>query len=262
MTLPKISIITASFNSEKTISDTIESVLNQTYDNIEYLIIDGGSKDQTIAVIKKYESEFNGRLKWISESDKGIYDAWNKGVKLSIGDWIAFVGSDDILLNDAIANYVEVINNHPHLNFISSNALQVMNDLTPIRITGIPWSDLMLTRNCITHVGCLNHRNLFEEKGQFDINYRIAGDYDFLLRCFNIIKPFYLPVITVKIRQGGVSGRQIFAVAKEILKIKIANQSRPVTICYFDYWVMIGKYYFRVNVLNRVSILNLKKNNK
>ena len=102
MELPKITVITASYNSEKTIADTIESVLKQKYANIEYLIIDGKSSDNTISIIKQYKDLFEVRLKYISEKDAGIYDAWNKGVKMSTGSWISFVGSDDILLENTL----------------------------------------------------------------------------------------------------------------------------------------------------------------
>ncbi len=245
MIFPKISIITASFNSEKTISDTIESILNQNYNNIEYIIIDGGSSDKTISIIEKYEGLFGGRLTWISEHDEGIYDAWNKGLKLSTGEWISFVGSDDILMENAIAIYVDIINNNQDLNFISSNNLAVKENLDPIRIVGKPWSKKMRSHCTITHVGSLHHKSLFNQKGNFNTDYRIAGDYDFLLRCFDIIKPYYIPKITVKTRIDGISDRHILRVAQEVLKLKRSNKSRPAFICFIEYFSMISKYYLR-----------------
>ena len=89
----KISIITVCFNSEKTIEDTIKSVLKQSYKNYEYIIVDGKSTDNTLNIIKKYEGKFDGRLKYISEKDKGIYDAMNKGIKMSAGDIIGLINS-------------------------------------------------------------------------------------------------------------------------------------------------------------------------
>ena len=93
----KFSIITISFNSGKTIERTLCSVLNQTYYDYEYIIVDGGSKDETLDIIKRYEPMFEGRLKWKSEPDKGIYDAMNKGIMRSSGDIIGIVNSDDWL---------------------------------------------------------------------------------------------------------------------------------------------------------------------
>ena len=91
----KLSIITVTYNSEKTLRDTIESVLSQTYTDYEYIIVDGASKDNTINIVKEYEPKFEGRMRWISEPDKGIYDAMNKGIKMSTGDVVSIINSDD-----------------------------------------------------------------------------------------------------------------------------------------------------------------------
>lgn len=97
-----ISIITATYNSAETINDTIKSVLCQTNKDFEYIIVDGGSTDETIDIVKSYESEFSGRLKWVSEKDKGIYDAMNKGIKMASGDIIGILNSDDYYTSDDI----------------------------------------------------------------------------------------------------------------------------------------------------------------
>ena len=96
----KISILTATYNSEKTLRDTIESVLRQSYREFEYIIIDGGSKDCTLDVIKEYEPQFEGRLKYISEPDNGIYDAMNKGIRMATGDVVGILNSDDFYTSD------------------------------------------------------------------------------------------------------------------------------------------------------------------
>lgn len=252
MNFPKVSIITASFNSEKTISDTISSVLNQTYENIEYIIVDGNSADNTVSIIKKFEIFFNGRLKWISEKDKGVYDAWNKGLLLAAGDWISFVGSDDLLLEDAVENYVNTIRLNPKINFASSKIIEVKQDLTPIRVIGKPWSNKMRTYCCIAHVGSFHHRSLFNQKGNFNIIYRFSADYDLLLRCIEIIRPTYLNLVTAQMRQGGISNKYILPVAKEALRIKITNKSRNTFMCIMEYCIMILKYYLR-KILNFLS---------
>lgn len=261
MISPKISIVTASFNSEKTIADTLESVLNQVYKNIEYLIIDGGSTDKTIQIIKSFEDRFNGRLSWISEPDGGIYDAWNKALKLFTGDWISFVGSDDILLDNAISDYVSAMNTDSQLNFISSNVLLVKQNLEPIRLIGKPWSKKIRSYNCIAHVGCQHHKSLFAHTGTFNSDYRIVGDYDFLLRCEDIIRPHYMSITTAKVREAGISGRNILRVAKEVLKTKITNKSQPTFICYIRYMIMLLKYFIRKNVINRLSMFTVNVKN-
>lgn len=250
----KISIITSTYNAESTLEGCILSILSQTYLNIEYIIIDGDSTDGTLGIVKKYENEFNGRLKWISEKDNGIYDAWNKGIALSSGDWITFVGGDDILLADAMDNYIKEINENPGINFISSRVLLVKNNLMPIRVIGQPWSEKMRIFCCIAHVGSLHSRELFNMNGQFDTAFRISGDYDFLLRCLTFIKPYFTPVQTAKIREGGISGRQIFKVASETLKAKTNNNIRSTLMCYLDFVKMIVKYYVRVKILNKILV--------
>ena len=111
-TTPFFSIITASYNSEKTISDTITSVLNLDFNDFEYIIVDGNSKDKTVDIIKSFISKFEAKgitYKFISEKDKGIYDAWNKGIALSEGQWISFLGSDDSYLPSALQLYFNEI---------------------------------------------------------------------------------------------------------------------------------------------------------
>ena len=99
----KVSMITICYNAEKTIAKTIESVLSQDYENLEYIIVDGGSKDHTIDIIKSYENE---KIRWISEKDNGISDAFNKGIKMATGDFIGLINADDYLLPHAIANLI------------------------------------------------------------------------------------------------------------------------------------------------------------
>ena len=102
----KITVITATFNSGKTVRDTIESVLRQTYQEIEYLIIDGGSKDNTMDIVKEYEPRFNGKLRYISEPDKGIYDAMNKGIRMATGDVVGLLNSDDFYTSSDVLQQV------------------------------------------------------------------------------------------------------------------------------------------------------------
>lgn len=251
--LPKITVITASYNSEKTISDTIESVLNQKYPNIEYLIIDGSSSDNTISIIKQYENLFEGRLKYISEKDSGIYDAWNKGVKMAQGRWISFVGSDDILFENIFSDFIEFAKTNEDVNFISSKTLLVTEDLKPIRVTGTPWSNTMNSYCCIAHVGSLHHKTLFDKKGVFDSNFKIAGDYDFLLRCKDIIRPGFVDMVSANVRDGGISGRQISRVARETVMAKKNNKSQWIFKIYADYCIMIFKFVVRTNIINKLK---------
>lgn len=245
---PKISVITVSYNCVDTIEATILSVINQDYENIEYIIIDGKSSDGTIDVIKKYADSISHI---ISEPDEGIYDAWNKGLLLSAGEWIAFVGGDDILYPNAMKSYIHEIQNNKKINFISSRMLRVRKDLSPVEVRGEEWSGKMKKYCTISHVGSLHHKSLFEEKGVFDTSFKIAGDYDFLLRCYNIINPGFIPEITVKMRAGGTSENMIFKSLQEARKAKLKNQSRSALLCQYDYYVAILKFYINFLVLHR-----------
>ena len=102
----KISVITATFNSGRTVRDTIESVLGQTYNDIEYIIVDGKSHDNTMEIVRGYEPRFGGRLRWVSESDKGIYDAMNKGLTMAKGDVVGILNSDDFYTSTDVLEQV------------------------------------------------------------------------------------------------------------------------------------------------------------
>lgn len=201
---PLITVITATYNSGQTLEDSIKSVISQTYKNIEYIIIDGGSKDNTIDIIKKYE---NNVSHWITESDEGVYDAWNKGLKLATGRWITFIGSDDEFYSDAIQNYIDFIT-HSEVNydFVSSRVHILNENKKIIRVLGWPW-EWERSRKVFTiaHPGSFHSREMFVRTGEFNTNYKICGDYDLLLRCGSELKAGYLDKITLKMALGGLS---------------------------------------------------------
>ena len=212
-----VTIITACFNSESTIRDTIESVLNQTYNNIEYIIIDGDSTDETVSIIKSYEDNFKEKgivYKWISEPDNGIYNAFNKGLKVSNGDWISFLGSDDYFKNNKLIKEI--------LPFLKQSEMQnsyyvygkiehvsMNNEL--IEIAGEPWTlqkkRFTNTMN-IGHSGCFHHVNIFRKHGNFNETFKIAGDYEFLLREFKdrSNNALFVDKSFIVMREGGISG--------------------------------------------------------
>lgn len=200
----KISIITASYNAEEFIERAIQSIVDQQYDNMEYLIIDGGSKDGTVEIIKKYADKINY---WISEPDKGIYDAWNKGLAKATGDWIMFLGCDDLLVPGALQYYSDFINQLPeNIQYISSKNQIVDIHNNPIRIKGWPWKwPFFLKEMTVAHPGSLHAKKLFEAYGNFNTNYKIVGDYEFLLRPKEQLKTAFMDRITVVMQEGGAS---------------------------------------------------------
>jgi glycosyltransferase involved in cell wall biosynthesis len=186
---PLISIIMAVYNGEKYIEQAMLSVLNQTYSNIEFIIIDGGSTDGTVGIVKKY----NHRLHyWISEKDSGVYNAWNKGLAKATGNWISFVGADDFLYNntvieDSIKDLNHAISNGTRYVYGKVNLLTASGERV-IAVWGDDWATSkknIFRYMSVTHCGAFHHKEMFTEHGVFDETFRITGDYEFLLREFS-----------------------------------------------------------------------------
>ena len=201
----KISLITVCYNSEETIEDTLKSVLNQIYNNYEYIIIDGLSKDNTINIINKYESKFNGKLKIISENDKGLYDAMNKGIKLATGDIIGILNSDDILYDE---NVFELINKsfEQKIDGVYSNLVLMNEDFT--KVTRNFKSKEITKKKGFhpPHPTLYLKKSIYNKYGNYNTNYKIAADLDFMYRIINNnINLKYVDSCFVKMRTGGAS---------------------------------------------------------
>lgn len=197
----KITIITVSYNSEKTIKDTIESVLKQTYKDFEYLIIDGLSNDSTIDIIKSFKDP---RIKLISEKDKGLYDAMNKGIKLASGDVVGLINSDDVLYDENI--FQTVIDNydsntdilHANVAYYNEDFSKLIRDYKPGNKTKDYW--------CGAHPSMYIRKEVYDKIGLYNLDYKIVADYEFMIRCnINNIKYKYLDTYFVKMRYGGKS---------------------------------------------------------
>jgi len=173
---PLISIITVVFNSEKYIEETILSIINQTYQNIEYIIIDGGSTDSTIDIIKKYENKISY---WISEKDGGVYDAMNKGIKVSNGEWINFINAGDRLL------YLDL---NSLLNNTTTNSSYYFDE-EKSSLRRDPFTKSYLTHNTTCH------QSIFYKKDEilsYNLNYPIIADFEQMTRvCKNSFIPSY-----------------------------------------------------------------------
>ena len=202
----KISLITVCYNSEKTVEDTLKSVLQQNYENYEYIVIDGKSKDHTIDIVKKYEQKFDGRLKFISEPDKGIYDAMNKGIKLAKGDIIGILNSDDVLTNSSVFDKIVTAFKNNDVDGVYSNLVFLDETLQmPVR-NFIAHKQSKVLGWHPPHPTLYLKKEVYESVGYFDLNYKIAADYDFMLRMLkNNFKLYYIDDYLVKMRSGGVS---------------------------------------------------------
>lgn len=207
----KISIITAVFNAEKTIADTIKSILNQSYTDIEYIIVDGGSKDNTVDIIKKYEPDFNGRLRWISERDNGIYDAMNKGIRMATGEVIGILNSDDFFSSDDVVSCINKAFTEHNVDAIYGD-IHFVND-NNLNKTVRYYSSRIFNRSLMrlgfmpAHPSFYIRKKCFDKIGLYNTSYRIAADFEFLLRAIfiNRIKTQYIAKDFVTMRTGGVS---------------------------------------------------------
>lgn len=209
----KISIITATYNSAATVSDTIESVLAQTHQDIEYMIIDGASKDNTLDIIRSYEPRFNGHMRIISEPDKGIYDALNKGIEYASGDVLGFIHADDLL---ADSDVIAKINR----KFVDTNCDMLYGDMLMVdqenkktvrNWKSSPFDKKLLRRGWMApHPTLYATKQLYASVGNYNLKYPICADYDFIVRAF-ISTPYdkisYLPENLVLMRVGGTSAQ-------------------------------------------------------
>lgn len=208
----KVTIITVVFNNEKFIEDCINSVLNQNYKDIEYIVIDGKSTDGTMSIIDKYRNKINTI---ISEKDKGMYDALNKGLKLASGDIIGLLHSDDTFYgNDVIEKIVHAFEEND-INALHGDLIYVHKE-QPEKIVRF-WKSTDFSIQKLKNGWMPPHPTLFLRKElltfvpSFQLHYKIAADYDFMLRVFTSpnIKSYYLPIIITKMRLGGTSNKSI-----------------------------------------------------
>jgi glycosyltransferase len=236
----KVSIITPTYNSEKTIQRTIDSVINQNFSDIEHIIIDGGSTDKTLEIITKN----NGKIsKFISEKDKGIYNAINKGISLATGDIIGILNSDDLLANEKIISKIVSCFEETNCDLVYGDIVYQTKDEKSPKIVRY-WKSNVFKNNCLKygwmppHPSIYCKREIYQQYGVYDEELNISADYDFVLRIFknSNLKKEYLPEIFVKMDIGGESNKSlknIFIKSKEdYLAIKRNNTGNFMTVLF------------------------------
>lgn len=203
----KISIIIATWNASKTLKKCLDSIVPQLNKECELILVDGGSKDSTNEIIDSYGEKIAVH---VSEPDKGIYDAWNKGVKLANGDWVAFIGADDVLLPNALNHYLEKI--HSTENIESFDYICAYNEYADENgnflntIGGAPNWSVYRRRMNAAHVASLhNKKNLFETIGGYDLSFKICADYELLMRKKNQLKFIFVNQRIARMQMGGMS---------------------------------------------------------
>lgn len=207
--LPLITVITVVYNGAKYLEDTIKSVINQTYPNVEYIIIDGGSTDGTIDIIKKYEDYIDY---WVSEPDKGIYDAMNKGIEVAIGEYFVFLGSDDIMINTWFINAINytmkfsMYKKNKENYYIYGNIVFLSNNKKILYKYNQLKDKLVLKKEfIIPHSGSIISAKLFRSYSLYDDKYRIIGDYAWVLKVIENTSFLYIDSFQIEMRLGGTS---------------------------------------------------------
>ena len=211
---PLVSIIISTLNSDEYLEKLLISSINQTYFNKEIILIDGLSIDNTLNIIKKYSKQIKYS---ISESDTGIYNAWNKGLKECSGDWICFIGSDDEWYsNDSLELLVNSSNKDQEINFVSGKIFIIDKKNKFISSMGKEWNIKNIKNNItIGHPGSIHKKSLFTKHGLFNEAYKICGDYEFLIRNRKYIKASFVNKYVVRMRNSGVSNSKPFVAFKE-----------------------------------------------
>ena len=205
---PLITIIIAVFNGAKTLQQCIDSLAQQSYPNKELIIIDGGSKDGTVDLLKTNSEKINY---WVSEPDSGIYNAWNKGLAQANGDWICFLGADDFFWNTQVLELMseQLAKQTSDILIAYGQVMLLNNDAKPLYLVGEPWAKVKESfkyRMSIPHQAVMHRSKLFDLHGSFDETFSIVGDYELLLRELNSGNAAFIPnIIVTGMRQGGVS---------------------------------------------------------
>ena len=245
----KISIITVAYNSEKYISTAIESVLAQTYSDIEYIVVDGNSTDSTIDIVKEYEPKFCGRMRWVSEADNGLYDAMNKGIRMATGEIVGILNSDDFYNHTNCLEKMAQLFENENINscfadvrFVSSENL----DKTVRYYSSAKFSPQKFRFGFMpAHPSFFVRKKYFDKIGYYQTDYQIAADYELLIRFLytNKISYKYLPLDIIKMRTGGTSTKSLKS--NYILNKEIVRACRENGI-YTNMFILMFKYFVKI----------------
>lgn len=254
----KISVITATWNSGATLRDTLESVLRQTYPDIEHLVVDGGSTDDTMTLVREYEPRYNGRLRYVSEPDKGIYDAMNKGIRMATGDVVGILNSDDFYTSDDVLERVAEEMEKAEVDAVYGDVHYVnVSDLTRC----VRYYSSKPFRRCWMRLGFMPahpsfycRRDVYVNYGDFDISYKVAADFENLLRLIfvNRIRTVYVQKDFVTMRTGGASSsglRSHKSIMRDHLQALKANE------VYSNICLLSLRYIYKIYEIVRFRIM-------
>lgn len=253
----KVSIVTVCYNSAATIAEAMASVLNQSWPDIEYIVVDGGSTDGTQSVIRSFEASFERRLHWVSESDHGIYDAMNKGIRLATGDVVGILNSDDTMASpDVIRHMVEAFDDDVDAVYGDVRYVKASHPEKCVRFYSSRWfrPSLLSYGFMPHHASFYARRALFDKLGYYDASYLISGDFELVARFIGVhkIRTRYIHQTFVSMRIGGVSTRGFSSLRVGTEEDLRALHDLKIPTNWFKVW--IGKY-----VIKTLSMLLIRK---
>lgn len=225
---PLISIVTACYNAEEFIEHCIQSVVEQQYSSVEHLVIDGGSTDRTVEIIRRHEDKLTY---WHSRPDRGIGHAFNLGLEHSSGEWLLFLNADDYFCrSDALTILAECASSSSAVDVIYGKVQPVSREANPTPVhkaVGWPYSPWrFLLRDLIPHPAAITSREYFNRVGAFSEDYRIIIDYELYLRSFRSLRTSFLPQVLTHMRVGGIS-QDSSATLNEMFKAHSRNHVLP-----------------------------------
>lgn len=215
----KFSIITVCYNSAKTIRQTFEAMLTQTCQDYEYIVVDGGSTDSTLDIIKEYSIKFNGKMYWTSEADKGIYDAINKGVAKAKGDIVGIINSDDYYTEDALEIVAEMADKYQEADIYYGVVKRIDKNGNEIFLERRHHTNLYV--GMIGHPASFVKNGIYKKDGLYDASFKLAADYDFMLKALYNKRQF-CPVdkVLAVFSDAGATTEYKFLSHKEVLFIR------------------------------------------
>lgn len=243
----KVSLITVCFRSAGVIRSAIESVLAQKGIDVDYIVVDGGSNDGTVEILKEYESKFAGRMRWISESDEGMYDALNKGIKMAEGDVVGILNADDILEDENTLAFIAssfelgVDCVYGDIRFVRGESKKTTRYYCSKR-----WRPWMHNWGFMpAHPSVYVRRDVFDRVGGYKHGYDISADFEWMVRllCKARVKTRYLPRSIVTMRLGGKSTAGLKAMLKLNRENVRANRENGYFCCLP---MMLPKYFFKI----------------
>ncbi len=240
--MSKITVIIAVYNGAKTLQRAIDSYIAQDYADKELIIVDGKSTDATVEVIRSNEAAIDY---WVSEKDEGIHDAWNKGLKVVSGEWVVFLGADDALVGGLVLSGFSKKRMAIESKLIYGQVRMKTEGWTDLSLEGESWGSVekvfMTSENKIPHQGLFHHTSLFSKYGGFNTKLKIAGDYDFLIRCIcgGEVPVFVNDFVVSNMQDGGISNDHSMRLAT-YLEFASVRRRAGLRVYSLDFiWILI-----------------------